>query len=303
MSQTFELNNYSIVVSLNDRTIYFKVVDQVSFYQYEGNVDPKELRLSNELADIHKIIIKCFQGEYGYVVTITVNSGMMKLVFNALVGGFFKMNFEVFLKEKVMSNDGQLTINFNRLEQKLTAGLQKLMERCEQLEQMILKKNEELLDLTNKLSYAHINFCYSGHPSTEHFVAVNTKEITRFNGTQAGCAWRFDLINDLYQLEQLTINYFRVADFATAKMKSRSLKTLTIQNHAEGNFNSVKGIEEMPNLQSLTIVNAPNLTNIPTVLKSYDSKINHIVIKSCVGVNVVELQTYCQTNNIKLEIS
>ena len=303
MSQTIELNNYSIVVSLNDRTIYYKITDTVSFYQYEGNVDAKELRLSADLADIYKIMINCLKSENGYSVSITSNSGIIKLQFNALVGGFLKMTFDVLLREKVMSNDSQLTINFNRLEQKLIFGITKLMERCDQLESLVLTKNTEILDLTNKLSYSQICMCHSGHASTEHFIPINIKEITNFKGTQANESWRFDLIQHLYQLEKLTIQNFRIGSFAQAQLKSKSLTTLHIHCGGEGHLTSLQGLNDLPNVENLTITNAPALTNITSVFKSYNCKINYLKIQTCGNVNVVELQTYCQSNNINLEIS
>ena len=304
-TNTYTLKNYFVVISLNERTIYFKITDTVSFYQYEGNVDIKELRLNIELNDAYTIITNCFEGLVeGYRVTISVNSNVLKLQFNALVGGFLKMEFEVMLREKVMSNDGQLTINFNRLEQKLNAGLNKLENRCKELEGIIKEKNEELLDLTEKLSNAHICMCFANNPQPQHFIPLNVKEITNFDGSQTNHSWRFDYIEKFYQLEKLTMNHFiNTNNFSNVKMKSKSLKEIIINNGQRGEFVSLQGIEEMPNLKHLTITNAPNLTNIPSVLKSYKHKINYIKIQSCGQVNVVELQTYCQTNNIKLEIS
>jgi hypothetical protein len=302
MSNTFQQKNHSIVVSLNERTIYFKVTDTISFYQYEGNIDAKELRLNIELTDSYKIIVNCLNLEHGYNNQISVNSGILKMQFNALVGGFLKMNFEIQLREKIMSNDGQLTLNFNRLEQKLNAGLQRLLERCDELETIIEKNNEEIIDLTDKLSFAHICLTYSGHPQPSHFIPINTKELSgQFSND--GASFKYDLIEKLYQLKKLQTNHFRCSDFASVKMKNKTLNELSIQCHGEGQFCSLRGIHEMPDLESLTIMNAPNLTDIPTVLSSYKSKINHIKIQTCAKVNVVELQTYCQTNNIKLEIS
>jgi hypothetical protein len=301
---TFQSNNYSIITSLNERTIYLKITDTVSFYQYEGNIDIKELRLNIELKDAFTIICNCFKEDLNedYDVTITVNSNMLKLQFNALVGGFLKMNFEVLLREKVMSNDGQLTINFNRLEQKLNAGLQKLELRCQELEEIIEEKNEAILDLTDKLSYAHICMCYLNYFRLDSFIPLNIKELNaQFSNDNASL--KYELIEKLYQLEKLQTVYFRACSFENVKLKNKSLKNLYVHAQGEGTFISLQGINEMPNLESLTILNAPGLTNIPTVLKSYKHKINYIKIQTCSSVNVVELQTYCQTNNIKLEIS
>jgi len=302
-SSTYTLNNYSIIVSLNERTIYLKITDTVSFYQYEGNIDVKELRLNVDLQDSYIIINNCFQDLEDYSVNIGVNSNMLKLQFNALVGGFLKMAFEILLREKVMSNDGQLTINFNRLEQKLVAGLSKLEQRCKELETIIEDKNSQLLDLTDKLSNAHICMIHSGQSQPYHYKCLNINKVTDFTFTNNVGSFKPELVKYLYQLEEAHINSFYYNNFNEAKLKSNSVKILHISIQGQNHFNSLQGIEEMPNLEKLTIIQAPSLTNIPSVLKSYKHKINYIKIQTCGQVNVVELQIYCQTNNIKLEIS
>ena len=61
MSETFTYKNYSIVSSLNERTIYLKIIDTINFLSYEGNVDIKELRISIDLEGAYKIMINCFK--------------------------------------------------------------------------------------------------------------------------------------------------------------------------------------------------------------------------------------------------
>ena len=124
MTDTFTIKNYTILTSLLERSVYMKVTDMVGFMCYEGTVDTTGLRVSIALADAYVIITNCFAEESGYSVNISVSTGNMKLKFNAIVGGFLKMEFDVFLKEKIMSNDGQLTLSFNRIEQKQELALQ-----------------------------------------------------------------------------------------------------------------------------------------------------------------------------------
>lgn len=301
-SNTFQFNNYSIVSSLNERTIYIKVTDTVSFYQYEGNVDTKELRLSYDLKQIYTIIEKSFRKESDFNLYITVNSGALKLDFKIKFGGFLDVAFEILLREKIMSNDGQLTLNFNRLEQQLASGLSKLEKRCDELVSIIEEKDNKINELAIQLSYAHICICHSGHPSPEHFIPINIKEITNFNGSQTVSSWKFDLIERLYQLEKLTIGSInRITNLEAAKLKSKSLTHLTI-NSADSNFNSLSGLQCIPKLTSLKISNCSSLKDIPTILNSYKHNITQIEISACPQVNVVEIQTYCQANNIRLYI-
>ena len=152
MSFTTELSNYSILTSLNERNIYIKCIDQVNFICYESNVDQKELRLQFELANIYNIINNCFKGETGYSVNFNVSSGILKLTFNTLVGGFLKINFEAILREKILSNDGQLTMNFNKIEQKYEALVKKFDKFIEKYE----KTQEENLRLIDAVANAEI---------------------------------------------------------------------------------------------------------------------------------------------------
>ena len=301
-TNTYALKNYSIVLSLNERTIYFKVTDTVSFYQYEGNVDIKELRLNIDLKDAYTIITNCFENNTGYNVVISVNSNVLKLQFSALVGGFLKMEFEVLLREKVMSNDGQLTINFNRLEQQQAQAVKNLTEKCNKLEEKI----GELQQIINCCQIFMSNiYTPSGHwcdIQTNGQTQMNNISAKEINITDHGGNIIWKTISVFYQLEKLTFNSFASKNNLN-DIKNSTVKELSLTCAGNATFNSLIGIQNLSKLEKLTIASAPSISNIPTVLNSYKHKINHIKIHDCKQVNVVELQTYCQSNNIKLEIS
>lgn len=56
MATTFEFDNYTVTTSLNERTIYIKMVDTLSYMGYETNVDQSELNLSIDLEASVRII-------------------------------------------------------------------------------------------------------------------------------------------------------------------------------------------------------------------------------------------------------
>lgn len=320
MSNTYSLNNYTAVVSLNERTIYFKLTDTINFISYESNVNTKELRTNLELGDCFTLICKCFaqgskdcvaqgskdclaQCDENFKYAITTNNGTLKIAFNAIVGGFLKVGFDVILLEKIMSNDGQLTLNFNRLEQKLVAGLEKAMAKCAELETSLNAKTQKLLELSDRLGYAHICMTHSSHPQPHHFIPIGVREITNFQGSQDSNSFKFEYVQHFYRLEKLVLNYCRIASFTAGQFKNNSLKTLEIQCHGEGHLTSIGGIKDMPALESLTIRGAPGLSNVVSVLNSYNHNIKSLTFQGCPNVNVVEMQTYCQKNNIKLDIA
>lgn len=100
MTDAFTIKNYSILTSFNKTQIYMKLVDTVTHMVYETNVEHAELRLSLTLEDIYKIITACFGEDEGYKVGITVRSGLMKMKFHAVVGGFLRIDFDILVKEK-----------------------------------------------------------------------------------------------------------------------------------------------------------------------------------------------------------
>jgi hypothetical protein len=283
-----------------------KIIDTINFLSYEGNVDLKELRVSIDLDCAYKIMIKCFkEEEIDYLVTISVNTGVLKLVFTALIGGFLKMNFEILLREKLMSNDGQLTLNFNKLEQKHAQAIDILTKKCSDLEASV-NKMKQIIDccqifMTNIYS-PQGNWCDIQSNSQTHLNNISAKEITMQDHGQT--IWKN--INVFYQLEKFTITNFNAGNNITnlAGFSNQNLTELVL-NCVAGHtkFASLTGIENFPNLEILTITSAPGLKEVVTSLKAIKHKIKTLKFQGCTGVNVVELQTYCQVNNIFLALS
>jgi hypothetical protein len=290
---------------LNERSIYLKVIDTVNFLSYEGNVDLKELRVSIDLEGAYKIIINCFKEESNFAVTISVNSGVLKLAFNALIGGFLKMNFEVLLREKLMSNDGQLTLNFNKLEQQQAHAIKSLTEKCNNLEASV-NKMQQIIDccqifMTN-IYTPQGNWCdIQTTSTTTHLNNISAKEITIQDHGQT--IWKN--ISVFYQLTKFTITNFNAGNNITnlSKFGNANLKELTLNCCAHASFTSLEGIQNFPNLEILTITTAPGLKDVANVLKSTKHNIKTLKFQGCTGVNVVELQTYCQVNNVFLALS
>ena len=288
---SFAIENYSIVSSLNERTIYIKVIDTITFMCYESNVDSKELRLSIELCDAYKLMSKCFLSAGGYNVNISVNTGIMKLAFAAVVEGYLKINFEIMLREKVMSNDGQLTLNFNRIEQKQAQAIQVLTQKLTQLE-----------GLVDALSYAEIcmmtcnNQQHSGQYATAYW-KMNTTEMTLNSNS-----WDYSKICSFYKLEKLTLNSSTdISTFKNLKISNKTVKEI-ILNSLSG-LTAITGLEDFPQLEKITFTSCNSVRDVVAVLNSYKHKIKHITVKSCGAVNNTELMTYCQKNNIKLDLA
>ena len=276
-----DLDNYTATYSLNERTIYIKFVDKTSFMCYEGNFDSKEFRVSYDLPDIYTIINNCFQKSVNdYNFEINVNNGAMKIQFSAKIGGFLKTNFEIILREKLMANDSQLSLNFNRLEQKQEQMIKTLTQRLDELERIL-----------TAVSFAEITI------RNQVYFKINSIELSL---TANGNDW--SKIKLFYQLEKLTCN--NCPDLTTlTQFSNNTLKEFIYHGNGSSGLHNILDIHNFPNLEKLTIHLSPNLSNMVNVLASTKHKITHITIKSCKAVNNTEMITYCQTNNIKLDLS
>lgn len=280
-TRTFDFNKYTVTASLGERGIYLKMIDQVNYVTYEGTVDAKELRIQFALDDIYQLICHSFDTVNGYNVTISISNGFMKLTFQLLVAGFLKVNFDAMLKEKVLSNDGQLTLNMNRMEQ----HLRQLEQKLGVLEEQVREKNELLSNAVIKITKFNFNTYRENH-----FIRIGEEVLSLENSENY-----MDLtkLAYLYRLRKLTVNHTH-----DVMIKNKTVEEMEFT----GNLTKLD-ISHVPNLKQLTVRGATSLTNVVASLSAKKHKIQSLTFQGCTGINVVELQTYCQTNKIELNIS
>lgn len=302
MSASFEVSNYSIVSSFNETSIYVKAMDKVTFNCYENTIDSSELFISIDLEDAYKMMIKCFQGEDNHKVSIHIISDVMKLEFHAVLGGYLKMNFEILLREKIISNDTQLTINFQRMEQTYLTAIEKLTEKIDKLELLV-----------NAVSNASITM--TGGQNALYYPPVNAKEIVVLDGMETS------KIKLFYQLEKITFRHQQgMSDtlFSFENIYSDTVTEIIMENMTTFNFRGDGGIQgcgfqksvpingylnNFPNLTKISFYGCSRLNDIVKGLTSYSHKITYIKIQSnCQGMNNAEIMNYCHTNNITLEL-
>ena len=134
--------------------------------------------------------------------------------------------------------------------------------------------------------------------NSSKLVNISIKELEVDNGGRTV----YRNIKSFYQLEKFTIsnsfNKTNLKDF-----ENRTLKELILQSSGDGTFTSLTGIENFPNLEILSVTAAPGLKDVVTVLSATKHKLKTIKLTGCSAVNSIELQTYCQKNNIFLAIS
>jgi hypothetical protein len=291
MSNTYEINQHSVVCSLNERSIYLKITDKIAFLCYEGNFDLKDFRLTIDLNGIYQVLCNCFSREEGYEFNLTTNAGTMKLGFTALVGGFLRITSEILLREKIMSNDGQLTLSFNRLEQQYLGAMERMNERIQHLEQMVerLSNADVYMYRDNYLrSNTHGLTPYGTRP----YYKLNTDRLV-LNGN----SWDYTRIKEFFNLKYLEI--IGSSDVTISAIENRTVEYLKLQS-CDSALRTLEGINKLPNVTKLELISCSTLSNVVAVLSSYKHKIKEIVIQGCPSVNQVEMNTYCTQQKIKL---
>ena len=103
-------------------------------------------------------------------------------------------------------------------------------------------------------------------------------------------------------MEKLTFNSCNdISTFKNFKIANKTVKEI-ILNSLTG-LSAITGLEDFPQLEKITFTSCASVRDIVAVLNSYNHKIKHITVKSCSAVNNTELMTYCQKNNIKLDLA
>ena len=307
---TYTHGHYTVLLSQNEQSIFIKLTDTVNFMCYEGNLESSDFPKNYSLVENFTILQKCFEALNDYRVTLSILTGNMKLQVKALVGGFVRVDFAIFVKEKILSNDGQLTLNFNRMEQKQDHAVQNLAKRCEALdnrcktlETALAKQGEEFFKVIDRLDVMLFPTqqitCQSQFPTA--FPKISCEELFIQNA-QYFSKMRLENLSIFYKLKKLKIHNF-VSITNLSLLSNETVTELELNCASNGSFTSLEGFRNFPSLTTLTVITAPALTNVVQSLKSTPHKIKTLKFQGCAAINVVELQTYCQENKIFVALS
>jgi len=313
---TFRDPRYTITTSLNDHSIYIKIINNVSYMCYEGNFDSAAFKMPFGIANIYKLVTNCFgafvEPEYkstdSYVVEFILDNGVLHLLFHCVVGGFLDVEFDLRLIEKLMSNDSQLTINFQRVEQKQLESVNRLDAAIAKMEARFTQKMAEMERRMEALGHADIvlkgDAC--GH-NNRNFITPFPIDSTYININSNPCCGVSSVNNDslnkikhFYQLEELRLNGFDDGK-ANKHTSNATVKKLKINNSPS--FADISFIKNFPNVEDLVMTGFEVDASIVTTLRSIEHKIKTLTFQSCGGINQTEMQTYCTQTGITLNLS
>lgn len=288
--ETFVFNNFYINSLLNEETIYIKFIDNIKFIVYDILLKKSDLDLNFSLSEIYQIIIKCFKQEDNSTIETNVNENILKIRFNALIGGILNIIFEIELKEKILFNDVQLTKDLNRMEYNCSY----LMKKFDELSSYIEKDKEENKLLMDLLSNAEI-FLGANHNKGHLFIPIN---ITELELDDSYIILHYHKLSKFYCLKKLVIINLNV-NFDDFELQSLE----EIEIHGSKTM-SICGIQKNCNLKKITLSGLSNLSQYDFLLYIKECKnITNLIIKSCDKFDMNDIQLYCQLNNIELEFS
>jgi len=120
---TFKNEQYTITTSLTDHSIYIKIVNNMSYATYEGTFEETVFRLSFELPGIYRLINKCFAAftdkniDNKYSVVAELEPSCIRLVFHCAIEEFLELDFEIRLKEKIVSGNPAVLVELEKQKQ------------------------------------------------------------------------------------------------------------------------------------------------------------------------------------------
>jgi len=282
---TFTSGTYTINASLNERTIYLKIIDLLQYLSYEGNIELKELKLPITLKDAYTLITKCLSNTDDHLVKFSKNTNLLRLDFSAKVGGYMNISFEVMLRECIIGDDARMSMKLIEMEKTHNLEIKKL--------EVKVKKCEEIIELFGNMPlYLNDTFIPEN--------LINSELITvRFNNYNNA-----SLIKLFYNCKILKNNMcnsnVHISDIL--HIKNNSCEIIDF-NYIQ--ISSISGINQLPNLKEIKGLSTQTMSDytqgIINQLK-YKHNIKKIQISNHSKPDMVNLQKYCTDNSIELII-
>jgi hypothetical protein len=324
MAQSYTINdNFKIIISLNQNSVYIRVKDNTTSRQYECNVDERTVKLQFSLQEIYKLITATFEQQVqkaennepeeernqDFNVEFVVKTNILELVFNLVLHNIVKINFTILLKEKIISGNEEATLILNGIEENFNKEISLLKKKYQEIDE----KNKQLMKFIEKVSFAEIALYYcishqGAHIMIDISFPINSIELLIEFDVKFYQQIRFNKFYDkklklFYQLKKITFEHYIYADFT--KLSNDSIEELIIKPNG-GNSNaltSINGINNFPNLKILHLEQCPNLKDVYISLSNIKHNIKHLTFIGCTNIDQQNLKLYCEQNKIHLQIA
>jgi hypothetical protein len=283
---SYTIDNLSINCSLNDGTIYFRVVDTESFVTFDGKYEVADFFLLSSIEDTFALICNCLSREINHTCVFHVENGKMRITFDCKIGGYFNVHFDVFLRERIFTDSGVLSAMVAKLETRQNTQNAKMESFCNALAELQL--------LTEALSYAEIRLSLnSANPNHLKFAPVNTTTIT------SDCyESNFDMrkVCVFPNLKELNIFVQPHAEVELYWMKSKTVEKLSFKG-INYSINLCEILNNFPNLTTLTVDLKCKPPTHAIAITQTKHKLETISL-SYATPDILILEQYCSDNKI-----
>jgi hypothetical protein len=320
-TKTYEINNLKLTITFDNVSshIYFDLTNILNHNKYFGEFGVSDIGCSMKLSDANIIINNCLTNVKGYSFDIVINPCIAILSFNALIGGFFETNFDIRLKEKIISSDEELTKSYNKMDTILNQLMKKIAIQENTINELTntMKASNELL--SSRLDKSTI---YLGGSGTKYcitngsyyqiifdslFVPIGATKTEVVLFSACDNTIDYSKLAHLYKLEHLVLfdnggGYF-TKKLSDLNISSQTLKCLEIKQLSSSSASvNIGFLKRCPNIKHLILYCVYGLQDLVKELKSFNHKIKQIDIEGCGQINSTEMMNYCKSESIQLNI-
>lgn len=276
---TYTIDNLSVNISLNAGTIYLKVVDTASFATFETKCEPADLPTTSSIGDTYTLMCNCLAKQIHHNCEFHVENNNMRITFDAKIGGYYSVHFDVFLRERTTTESGKLGAMIARLETRQTAEMEFMRNALKELQRY-----------TDALSFAEINM--SSQQSDPRFIPLNTTTLT--------CDTPYYSINKTHifpKLKELIVS--SNMNQGLVQLKNNTVEKLSFFNISQ-TIDLSQILANFPNLTTISISpNCSSVMNAKFAIVDTKHGLKNITLPNNTGL-IAEITQYCTTNNIIL---
>lgn len=262
-SWVYNFHNINITLTPNN-SIYFMVVSNTTFVNYECVVREGDLNSPLDLEKFYSLVANCFNSQPSYSIDWEFEQNLLNITFSALLDGFFDISQSIRLNEKVLSNDKVLTMKLTEMETRHQEEINVLKTKLYELE------NTPIIFAHDSSSFGKF---FSYPPNTSIF------DFTK----ASGCLWHGNYLdfNKLRELRKIIIwnsnfEYMRNVNDIKTRIAT-GFNCVKIYDHSMGDYycsylNYLQNIFNtqqiyLPSVVELEVIYNTN-TPIPNMLNS-----------------------------------
>lgn len=329
-TKNWSINNHNISICYTpNKNIYIHIICNSTYKNYHKTI--VESDLCNLSVDLFYILMtRTFDKTLNHSLNWGFDSNTLQLKFSTMLEGFFPLYQEIVLDEKVLSDDGVLTMAITEMEAGFLKEIEELKARIDELENRTIifafkpgifgefftcKIRDRILDLTVGDGYCWLgNYMdFNELKCVERIIMFD--EQVRYGRNVAD----FGYVQNNDNMSMVTNYTQRLWDsmpsygnnyifqnclaniFNTPQIFMPSVTELEI---IYKNSSSPTNLNSLPNLRKLSFSKYSNNQLSTFQLIQSIPKLKHVVYSQCLNISDLDkIKNWCDSKNIRLEIN